>query len=97
MAQMEVELDRCYAPRDEQVRTRQVTQEMVIVDMQNGVYHGLNPVGVQVWELLDGTRPLRQVVDEVANAYPQVSRDTIQADLVALMQQLLDAKLVVAR
>lgn len=85
-----------YAPREGSVLTKQVAQEMVIVDMQRGVYHGLNPVGVFIWEQLDGTRPLSEIADELATHYPKVDKATIEADTLSLVQALLDHELVTA-
>ncbi len=86
-----------YAPRDGSVLARQVANEMVIVDMHNGIYHGLNAVGAQIWEELDGQRTLSEVAATLEEAYPDVERVTIEADIVALVQALLDNDLVVAR
>lgn len=86
-----------YAPRDSSILTRQVGDELVLVDMRRGIYHGLNAVGVQIWERLDGEQPLGQVADELAAQYDGVERETIAADTLALIQALLDNELVVAR
>jgi hypothetical protein len=92
-----VSLNDCYAPRDAQVLTRQVANEMVLVDVHNGVYHGLNPVAVQIWQQLDGQKPARTIVDSLSNQFPEIDPAIIQNDTLALLQSLLDHDLVVAR
>lgn len=91
-----VSLEGRYAPRKEGVVAREVAGEMVIVDMQSGMYHGLNPVGVMIWEALDGDRTLGDITTMLAGEFPEVSADTIEADTLSLLQALLDHELVVA-
>jgi hypothetical protein len=90
-------LDGVYTPRDEAIRINPVGDELVLADMQRGVYHGLNAIGAQIWQRLDGSRTLEQIVAEIASDYPDVERATIEADTLALAQDLLDNELVVAR
>lgn len=51
----------------------------VLLHLQSGAYHGLNPVGVVVWELLDGERTVIEVIEgvreRVAGAPPEVDQD----------------------
>lgn len=84
-----------YMPRGKQVLTKEVNSEMVLVDMQRGVYHGLNAVGVQVWKELDGKQSLNEVVATIHSRYPDIERTTIEADVLSLLQSLLDNELVV--
>jgi hypothetical protein len=51
----------------------------VLLHLETGAYHGLNPVGFVVWELIDGQRTVSDLVDgvraRIANAPPQVEQD----------------------
>ena len=86
-----------YARQKNGVLTRHVSDEMVIVDMKRGIYHGLNTVGVKIWEQLDGKRMLSKIVDNLLKSYPEVERAMIEVDTLSLVQALLDNELVVAR
>lgn len=86
-----------YAPRDGSVLSREVAEELVIVDMQKGLYHGLNKVGAEIWQAMDGERTLAEITDVLTARYPDVERATLEADALALTQALLDNELVVAR
>lgn len=85
-----------YAPRQQGVVARNVGGEMVLVDMQSGMYHGLNAVGVIIWEQLDGERSLADISAALAADFPDVPAETLQADSLSLLQALLDHGLVVA-
>jgi hypothetical protein len=88
--------DGCYSRRSGEVLVRQVARELVLVDTDNGVYHGLNEVGAQIWERLDGTRSPAEIARELSAHYPEVDQATLEADCLALVQELLDNDLAVA-
>ena len=92
-----VTLEGPYAPRGTHVLTKEVNDEMVLVDLQRGVYHGLNAVGVQIWRLLDGTRSLEEIVSAIHAEYPDVERAVIEQDTLLLVQAMVDNELVVTR
>jgi Coenzyme PQQ synthesis protein D (PqqD) len=41
------------------------TTGAVLLHLETGAYHGLNPVGWVVWELIDGTRTVAELVQGV--------------------------------
>jgi hypothetical protein len=95
--QVQASLDGRYAPRHKQILTKEVNSEMVLVDMQRGVYHGLNVVGVEVWKLLDGSHTLGDIVSTLQKSYSHIDSAIIEADVLSLVQALLDNELVIAQ
>jgi len=83
-----------YAPRSG-VITKEVAQEMVLVDLKRSLYHGLNTVGVQIWKRLDGQKPLSEIVADMQAIHADVEPTTIEGDTLALLQALIDNELVV--
>ena len=53
-------LDDRLAP-SEQVVVRELSGESVILDLNSGLYFGLNGVGTRAWVLMNGERSLRDV------------------------------------
>jgi hypothetical protein len=76
-----------------QVMARQLGDEQVILDLASGTYFGLNPVGARVWQLLTDGKTLSQVCDIVLGEY-EATQETIEHDVVALVQTLIDRQLV---
>ncbi len=70
--------------------------EAVILDLAEGVYYGLDPVGAHVWALLAQERTLAELRDRVAAAY-DVDAATAEADLVELLGDLAARGLVTLR
>ena len=68
-------------------------KESVILNLANGTYYGLNPVGAAVWELLREPRTVESIQQEIRNAY-EVEAERADADVLALLEQLLAAGLI---
>ena len=39
--------------------------EAVLLHLESGAYHELNPIGTAIWDLLDGHRSASQITDEI--------------------------------
>ena len=76
-----------------QVMAREVGEETVILDLANGTYYGLDPVGARIWQLMAEGQTLVQVRDVILAEY-EVAREDIERDMLALVQVLLERQLV---
>ena len=76
-----------------QVMARQVGNESVILDLASGTYYGLDPVGARIWQLMTEGQTLAQVCETMLAEY-EVSREDIERDVLALVQNLADKQLV---
>lgn len=76
-----------------QVMARVVGDETVILDLANGTYYGLDPVGARIWQLMAEVQTLAQVCEAMLAEY-EVTREDIERDVAALGQTLLDKNLV---
>jgi hypothetical protein len=74
-----------------------VDDKAVIVDPAGTELLTLNKVGTVVWHALDGERDEAAIVDELAARFPDVSRDTLSADVRRFLAELEDVKLVERR
>jgi hypothetical protein len=76
-----------------QVMARVVGDDTVILDLVSGTYYGLDAVGARIWQLVGEGQALAQVCERMLAEY-EVTREDIERDVLALMQTLLDKKLV---
>jgi hypothetical protein len=76
-----------------QVATRVVDGEALIVLADSGQVNVLNPVGTRMWELMDGTHDVQQIVDAICAEF-DVTADVAKRDLEEFLQQLIDAKAI---
>jgi hypothetical protein len=64
-----------------------IADEVVILDLKSGIYHGLEEVGARVWELIDEPSPVEAVRDTLLDEY-EVEPGRCERDLLALLEEL---------
>ena len=67
--------------------------EMVILDLQQEQYFGLNDVGTRMWQLMSEGQSTDEIVILLLKEF-DTDEQTLRRDLRGLIQQLTDAKLV---
>ena len=79
------------------VSTHQVSSDLAgeaaILNLKDGVYYGLDPVGARVWNLIQQRRTLEELCDILSCEY-DVEMARLEADLRNLLIQLADKDLV---
>ncbi len=76
------------------VVAREVGGETMLLDLASGTYFGLDPIGGRLWQVLEQGGTLAQACDQIANDY-DVARDVLETDMLALISQLVDKRLLV--
>jgi len=67
--------------------------EAAILNLKNGAYYGLNPVGARIWSLLAVPTRVAAVRDTIVQEY-DVEPERCEADLFDLLEQLVAEDLV---
>lgn len=75
------------------VLARKVDEETVMLDLANGTYFGLDPVGTRIWELLSEGKTLAEICDAMTDEY-EVSRENIELDVMNLVEELANRGLI---
>jgi len=73
---------------------RDLSGEVVLLNLQSGVYYGLDAVGSRVWQLLMESRGIDDVCATLLDEY-DVSADRLRADVERLVGELTDKGLVI--
>ncbi|MGZ7066369.1 MAG: PqqD family protein [Candidatus Aminicenantales bacterium] len=96
-----IDLDAAYAP-SEDVVAREIEGEIIIVPLTSGMgdmedeLYTLNDTGRAIWMKLDGLRPLRALVSELAAEF-DAPAEVIEQDAVGLLEELARRKMVVRK
>ena len=77
----------------EHVVHRSFVAETVILNLETGKYHGLNPMGGHMLEVLGESDDVRSAADRVATEYDQ-DPALVEEDFLAFCSDLLDRGLV---
>ncbi len=71
-------------------------EETAILQMRNGVYYGLDPVGSRLWSLLDKPRTVEELRETLISEY-DVESARCEKDLFALLGKLQSEGLIEIR
>ena len=71
-------------------------EEAAILNTKHGIYYGLDPIGAEVWKLLQTPREVAEIQEFLLREY-EVEPERCQRDLLALLEELLGAGLIEAR
>lgn len=67
--------------------------EEVILDVETGVYYGLNPVGAHIWALVQEPCAISTICATLQEEY-EVDPAQCRQDVLLLLSQLADARLI---
>ena len=70
-----------------------VDGELLVFDPVRNEVHQLNPMGALVWQFLDGSATVDELVGDLADAF-DAPPDQVRADLTALLDQLAEEHLL---
>ena len=65
----------------------------MLLDLERGVYYGLDEVGARVWELLSQNVALSSILDQLTAEY-DVDRATLESDVMGLLEHLKEKGLI---
>lgn len=88
-------LQDCFRPREEEVASKVIDGEAIIINLANGVYYSMDKVGALVWDLLQTGYSLEEVIAAVTGQY-DVGREQAESNVRDLVQELVAENLVVA-
>ena len=83
-----------YSKQRDDLYTRVVEGETVILDRQQNLIHQLNSTATYVWERCDGNTSLLRIATQLAEAF-DVPQEIATRDLMMLIQQFHDLHLLV--
>ena len=87
-------LHHCFRPCDEEIASKVIDGEAIIINLANGVYYSMDKVGALVWERLQAGYTLDDVIRAVTAVY-DVSPEQVESHIVELVEELLHENLVV--
>ena len=75
------------------VVARAVGDEMVLLDLRSGVYYSLNAVGAIVWQGIDRSASLEQIVADTVSEF-EVDAETAREDVRGFLRSAAEAGLI---
>jgi hypothetical protein len=83
-----------FRPREEEVASKVIDGEAIIINLANGIYYSMDKAGALVWDLLQAGQTLEEVIVAVTGRY-DVAREQAESNVRDLVQELIQENLVV--
>lgn len=92
MANVRINLSSVVARVEQQVSAA-LDDEIVVLNMNDSKYYGLNGIGAFIWHSIEKPDKVSTIVDAVFDNY-EVTRESCEEDVLAFLRELSDAGLV---
>lgn len=73
---------------------QELSGESVLLDLKSEQYFGLDAVGTRIWQLIEQDGDLINVFEQLLDEY-EVEAEQLERDIIELVDQLLEAGLVI--
>ena len=80
--------------RNQSIFASIVDDELVMMDGEQGLYFGLNPVARKIWELLETPMSYEKLLDSLTRLY-EVDREQCQRDIEPFLLKMIEHNLVI--
>ena len=85
----------CLRPRGEEIAAKVIDGEAIIINLANGIYYSMDKVGGLIWEMIEAKHTVEEMITATVARY-DVSRERAQADIEALVDEILRENLITA-
>jgi hypothetical protein len=87
-----VTTDSIVLAKEDQV-SAELVGEAVILNLESGVYYGLNPVGTDVWQFIQSPQPVSAVCSRIVEEY-DVEAGRCKQDVLKLLNDMASKGLI---
>jgi len=70
-----------------------LADEVIILELESGTYYGLDAVGARIWNHVQEPSTVHEIIDRLMAEY-EVERQTCTEDVLALLREMRDEKLI---
>lgn len=74
-----------------------LTDEVVILSLQTGEYYGLDPIAADIWNLVQQPRTVASIRDALLAQYEGVTVEECEAQVLALLDEMVKLELLEVR
>ena len=82
--------------RAEGFSTAQVQDDLMMLNVEQGAYYSLDPIGAEIWKLVERPASVREIVDRLRERYA-VTPEQCQADVLAFLEEMQKNGMILVR
>lgn len=74
--------------RAERLISRQEDESLLVFDSDTGAIKVLNETAALIWNNIDGTTSIKEIIGIIAEEYPDENRDIIEEEVLTFLEEL---------
>lgn len=87
-------MDNMYVAQNQDVAYRVIEDEAVVLTPDNGMLHNLSLVGTRIFELANGKRKIKDIVNVISDEF-EVDQKVAQRDTINFIEDLVHKKMLI--
>jgi hypothetical protein len=82
--------------RNPKMVTSNLDGEIVMMSVENGEYYGLDETGTRIWELLEKTITVDELINSLINEF-EIDRETCKHDTMEFLEDMISKNLILIK
>lgn len=79
--------------RNPVIKSKVIDDEQILLNTETGDYFGLNELGAEIWELVDGQHDLDAMIEHLLDVY-DVEKTELTDDVTGFIDALLERSII---
>lgn len=79
--------------RNPVIKSKVIDDEQILLNTETGDYFGLNELGAEIWELVDGQHDLDAMIEHLLDVY-EVEKTELTDDVTGFIDALLERSII---
>jgi len=79
--------------RNPAIISKTIDDEQILLNVETGDYFGLNEIGSDLWELIDGSNDLNGIIHRLLEIY-EVEESVLAPDVTEFLNTLIDKNII---
>jgi hypothetical protein len=80
--------------RSEEYLHHEVDSEMVMMNINSGLYVSLNKTGKSIWLILEEPKSVNEIIENLATEY-EVTKEQCKKDTLPFIEKLINKKIII--
>jgi hypothetical protein len=82
--------------KGENYLANEIDGEVVMMNIETGLYVSLNKTGKVIWDLLDTPKPISSVIETLVESY-KITQEQCTTDVVPFIEQMMEQQILIKK
>jgi len=84
-----------FLSRNLEIITNEIDDEILMMSIEDGKYYGLNPVGSEIWKLIEEPKTLEEVIPALMEIF-EIDEDSCRKESLEFIESMIKNNIILA-